>query len=187
MKKFYLIIIALLLAAATPPAIDAQVLTVGTVSVSFNRPVNATAYTAGDIVRDTSSVNRKAPMFIPVDILPTTAGEIVSVVGSIDTATTTNVSLIFATDTVGVGASLPLDNAAFNPGPLFNKKVIGKIPLRMISTGSGAIEAKTFTGIPFNIAGKKGIGIFVQADSAATPKAGGEYNFRLGFKFYKPQ
>ena len=184
MKRFTLLLALVALLSAN---VLAQ-FTAGTMSVTFTRPIlNATAYTAGDVVKTSSSY--VLPMTIPYANLPSAVGEFTGVWASADTAGIARFTLYILSDTTAWGAGTAADNAAFAPTYAMSKKIIAAIPIRLMSTGTlSAGVYQAFNPIPFNVTGTgRPLGFAVVCDSAYLPKAGGQYNFRFGVRFYPGQ
>jgi hypothetical protein len=158
-------------------------------SASFTRPAtNATAYAAGDIVRDTATISAKFMKFGKLSRVPADVGYIVALQLDADTANQTNANftVIFFDDTTGLGASLPADNAAFQTGYVYNKYMIGIVSVSLTmygTTGGGATGARAKVenlNIPYRSNSANGaIYAVLVADGAYTPKQGGKFRVRI--------
>lgn len=184
MKRLFILATVLMLTVTFIAPVMAQ--RPGTISTSFVRPANATAYAPGDVIR--TSTGYAVPVFIPANStnFPSKTGEILSCIASDDTAGTKYISVYVLSDTTGYSLNIPDDNAAFVMTSTFAKKVLGKFTLTLNSRGTGGVgyADTTFRPIPFNLTGWKGIYLLPVAEAAFTPKNAGTFTFRLGFKFY---
>lgn len=155
-------------------------------SVLFTRPAtNATQYAAGDVVRDTATITRK---FLPITVGRETngsSGYIISASLVTDTANTATgtFSLLLFRDTLGMGANLPADNAAYTFNiAAHDKHFVGLINFTL--SAYGLLHSRAFASdlrVPFDLRStstKQLWGVLI-ATGAYTPANGGKFIIRL--------
>ena len=156
-------------------------------TVSFERDSNATAYTAGDIMR--ARVSQTGGAFFAINIAngEIRTGNILGTGLFSDTATVALASfrVKYYKDTVGLYASdgfqLPADNAAFTSAYALNKYFIGEDSLVLMKYGTtgGAGYQTAGRKMPFVLAdGKTKIFAIILLDAGYTPKNRGRFLLR---------
>jgi len=157
--------------------------------VDLVRPANATAYTAGDVVK---AVADSLPIEItyPVAISRFFSGYIVAAKLEHDTANTTNGTfrLFFYGDSVNLGKTV--DNAAFTPvfGDDFDSLRIGHVNFTLQSAGTASSQVvdhylQVDPPLPFVLDGtsavKRSIWGILTATGAYTPKRSGTFRITI--------
>lgn len=164
MKKLLtlLVILPLLTVAQTVIQVD---------TVGFTRPFNATAYTAGDVIRGDSATGGNYLSFGPAQT-SLRQGWIRSVLVQIDSANATNanLSIKFFSDSVGSGYLLPADNAAYAPTVHGNRNYIGAAACTLAVSGSVSLGETHGLNIPFSLInrGSKLYAVLTAATSSYT-------------------
>lgn len=152
-----------------------------------------TAYTAGDIVRDTISYGKKFLVWNVKGSGTTGYGSIVQALMDVDTANSTNATfdLLLFKDSTGLGAYLPANNSGYVSNYVYNKNLIGVIALTLVkyaygADSSGAYALTTGKDIPFDVSyvspsTKQIFGLLI-ATAAYQHKVVEKFRIRLWFK-----
>jgi zona occludens toxin (predicted ATPase) len=157
-------------------------------STGFTRPSNATAYAAGDIVRDSATVTLKFLKWSHVSQVPGEAMYLTALQFDADTsnATNANFEVVILEDTTGMGAALPADNAAHQTSFATSANYIATIPISLATygtAGGGATGARAKVenlNIPLRTNKSNGnLYGYVIAQGAYTPKSGGKFAIRI--------